>query len=373
MCEPETIMRASPSPSTPPFKFNSTTPEISTLSPTLVKRMQGDTCYICNQQGHWSWYCPLNSPNNKPLSPSPNPNSTPPSQLNPSTPEISSLSPNVVERMQREKCYRCNQQGHWSRYCPLNSPDNKPLSPSPSPNHKMIPCRCGHGFWEVKTSHSSKNPDRNYYVCPIKRGARCKDFIQWCDDPIDESELQPPLFRYPECECGAGVCRRVLVTIESTNAVKYCFECPVEKGHGSCGYHVWEEVLNNNRAALREDLHDSSLKENIPMNVNAKEETLDKPFDLSLKEAMVVNAVMDTKVPLMVDTSPSLPYVSALGEDLNDSSLKGNIPLNVTAQEETLDKPLDFSSKEVMLVNVVVDTKVPAMVDTPISSMSSAS
>ncbi|KAL2320403.1 hypothetical protein Fmac_029372 [Flemingia macrophylla] len=31
-------------------------------SPNLLKRMQQDTCYVCNQVGHWSWSCPLKSP-----------------------------------------------------------------------------------------------------------------------------------------------------------------------------------------------------------------------------------------------------------------------------------------------------------------------
>ncbi|XP_057447310.1 uncharacterized protein LOC130739098 isoform X2 [Lotus japonicus] len=202
---------------------------------------------------------------NQPLSPSRSPSNPPQFQLHPSTPE-KIPSPHIQKRMQGDTCFKCHQQGHWSWFCPLNSPNNKPLSSSShSPTHhspQNIHCRCGYGFCIIKTSNSERNPDRKYYSCPIKRGAQCKGygFMKWCDEPVDQSDLQPPLFKYPECECRAGVCRRVRGPEQSTNAVKYYFECPVKKGHGSCGYQVLEdEVLNNTslapvRQSMSEDL-----------------------------------------------------------------------------------------------------------------------
>ncbi|TKY62962.1 endonuclease VIII-like 3 [Spatholobus suberectus] len=177
-------------------------------------------------------------------SPSPSPSRV---QRQQSTPEIpANCSPKLVKRMQQDTCYTCKQRGHWSWYCPSKSPKTKPISPSPkqdSPvSHNTIQCRCGHGSCEIKTSRRGSD----YYACPIKRGAKCNEFVKWCDDPIDERDLQPPPFKYPECECGAGVCRRVKGT-ERHDAFKYYFACPVKQAHGSCGYRASEdELLNSN-------------------------------------------------------------------------------------------------------------------------------
>ncbi|XP_027351149.1 uncharacterized protein LOC113862253 [Abrus precatorius] len=189
------------------------------------------------------------------------PRSPPPStsrvQLHPSTPEIPiRCSPNLAKRMQGDTCYVCHQQGHWSWYCPLKSlSPKKPLLSSP-PKHEsqvspiMILCRCGHGFCEIKPSHSDRNWGRKYYACPIKRGAKCKDFVKWCDDRVDDSDLQPPVFKYPECECGAGVCRRVKGRENTDHAFKYFFVCPVKRDHGSCGYCVSEDELLNRESIV---------------------------------------------------------------------------------------------------------------------------
>lgn len=34
------------------------------VNPMIMKRMQSDICYRCGKLGHWSWFCPLNPPNN---------------------------------------------------------------------------------------------------------------------------------------------------------------------------------------------------------------------------------------------------------------------------------------------------------------------
>ncbi|XP_057437624.1 uncharacterized protein LOC130729804 isoform X2 [Lotus japonicus] len=194
---------------------------------------------------------------NQPLSPSRSPSNPPQFQLHPSTPE-KFPNPNIQKRMQGDTCFKCHQQGHWSWFCPLNSPNKNPLSSSSSSHSptlhspQNIHCRCGYGLCIIKTSKSERNPGRKYYACPVKRGAQCNGygFMKWCDEPVDQSDWQPPLFKYPECECGAGVCRRVKGTQESTSVVKYYFECPVKKDHGSCGYQVSEdEVLNNTSIA----------------------------------------------------------------------------------------------------------------------------
>ncbi|CAI8613520.1 unnamed protein product [Vicia faba] len=165
-------------------------------------------------------------------------------QFHPTTPEKSSrYSPN--SNPLNNNCFKCHQPGHWASVCPLKSSKSKPHFRSQVSPSQQIYCRCGHGFCEVKTSHSDKNYDRDYFTCPIKRGACCSTFVKWCDDPINESDLQPPLIKYPECDCGAGVCRKVMETEEGSRRVKSYFACPIKQSHGSCGYRVWEdEVLS---------------------------------------------------------------------------------------------------------------------------------
>ncbi|XP_058740073.1 uncharacterized protein LOC131612285 isoform X2 [Vicia villosa] len=166
-------------------------------------------------------------------------------QIHPTTPEKSTrFSPN--SNPLNNNCFKCHQPGHWASVCPLKSSTNTNSKPhSNSSASKQIHCRCGHGFCDVKMAHSDKNNGRYYFLCPIKRGARCSTFVKWCDDPINESDLQPPLIKYPACECGAGVCRKVMETEEGSCRVKSYFACPIKQSHGSCGFRVWEDELLN--------------------------------------------------------------------------------------------------------------------------------
>ncbi|XP_022633477.1 uncharacterized protein LOC106753695 isoform X2 [Vigna radiata var. radiata] len=145
----------------------------------------------------------------------------------------SDCPPHLVKLMQQQNCFTCGQIGHWCRYCPSKSPNSNSVSPSPNQVSPLAPnavqCRCGHGACEIKTARTG----RNYYTCPIK---------SWCDEPVAESDLQPPAIKYPECACKAGVCRRVKGK-ETDGVFKYYFTCPVKKGHGSCGYCVWEDEI----------------------------------------------------------------------------------------------------------------------------------
>ncbi|CAJ1786806.1 unnamed protein product [Sphenostylis stenocarpa] len=150
--------------------------------------------------------------------------------------------PNLVKQMEQSICYNCRQSGHWSWYCPSKSPNLNRVSPSPNQGSPVssntIQCRCGHGPCEIKPARCG----RNFYACPIKNGVKCTNFVKWCDDPVSELDLQPPLIKYPECACKAGVCRRVKGT-EVDGAFKYYFTCPIKEGHGSCGYRVWEDEI----------------------------------------------------------------------------------------------------------------------------------
>ncbi|KAL1352547.1 hypothetical protein HN51_016539 [Arachis hypogaea] len=155
--------------------------------------------------------------------------------------------PELVKRMQESKCFRCDEIGHWSWDCPFPAGHvKKPTTSfSSSGNRQTIFCRCGHGPCVVST-HSS---GRNFYACPITRGKACggyKKRIEWCDDGIEESYKEPPPDKYPECDCGAGVCRKV----EDPDVHKYYFACPVPRGHGACDYIVWEDELLDNKVTV---------------------------------------------------------------------------------------------------------------------------
>ncbi|MED6173068.1 hypothetical protein PIB30_055815 [Stylosanthes scabra] len=143
-------------------------------------------------------------------------------------------------RARDNNCYKCGKEGHWYRQCPLNNPNGTPL-----PNTKNIYCRCGYGFCSVKAAKTTKNFGRTFFICPIKEGKQCKGgFVGFCDDEKFNDSIydHPPLYKYPVCECGAGVCAKE----NDPNADrKFRFVCPVQPGHGHCGFIVTEDELRS--------------------------------------------------------------------------------------------------------------------------------
>ena len=93
----------------------------------------------------------------------PRPQTNPQSHLQSLSPENYAIrySPKLAQRMQRDTCFNCRKQGHWSFDCPLKSPNTG--------DFPKIYCRCGHGFCEVRTANNERNKGKKYYVCPIKR------------------------------------------------------------------------------------------------------------------------------------------------------------------------------------------------------------
>lgn len=71
-----------------------------------------------------------------------------------------------------------------------------------------------------------------FFLFPLFRfqGKKCRGFVQWCHDPIDESYLNPPPYKFPMCPCGAGVCRKEKENNgPNPNEAPYYFACPNEK------------------------------------------------------------------------------------------------------------------------------------------------
>nr|POF27229.1 hypothetical protein CFP56_12572 [Quercus suber] len=72
-------------------------------------------------------------------------------------PSHQSFALSLSQRMQKDTCFHCRQQGHWARDCPL-----KKSQPSTSFSNgldlPLFRCPCGLGSCLVRVSHSDKNP-----------------------------------------------------------------------------------------------------------------------------------------------------------------------------------------------------------------------
>ncbi|KAK2416087.1 hypothetical protein P8452_61109 [Trifolium repens] len=213
----------------------------------------------------------------------PHSSSSPQFQIPPTTPEKSTPSPALLQRMQHDQCYKCKKIGHWSPYCPNNNNNNNTNKQVSASATTLIYCPCGYGFCDVRKSKSEKNYGKSYFSCPNKRGARCGigTFLKWCD-AIDESDLQPPLFKYPECECGAGVCKKVVETGQCY------FICPIKQNHGSCGYRVSEYELLN-KASNDELVNNTSV---IPIR-QSRHRDLNEFFEGDQTDTAVKNLAND--------------------------------------------------------------------------------
>ncbi|XP_038972557.1 uncharacterized protein LOC103723908 [Phoenix dactylifera] len=171
---------------------------------------------------------------------------------------------------QKNVCFGCNQEGHWVRDCPLRA---RPSPGSPgsaaagigAPGGRGYPerqCPCGRGPCIVLTSRTERNPNRDFYRCPVKSATeKCKFFL-WCDTaspnqqhgyssptkPFQQRGAKIPAkpdlqhgageSSYPTCSCGAGRCR-VLTMTDGENAGRKYFACRIKKGQGECNHFQW--------------------------------------------------------------------------------------------------------------------------------------
>lgn len=94
---------------------------------------------------------------------------SPISRLNPNRLSLGHNQTTPMSRsMERDTCYFCEQKGHWASKCPQKS---KPSPSSGSTiidgrDFPDMPCPCGAGICIVLTSKTTKNPNRKFYRCP---------------------------------------------------------------------------------------------------------------------------------------------------------------------------------------------------------------
>ncbi|XP_050235285.1 uncharacterized protein LOC126683435 isoform X4 [Mercurialis annua] len=104
------------------------------------------------------------------------------------TENLKEFSNSTPQKMLNDECFKCKRKGHWANECPNKSP-KKSAASSPKNSTNSIPAtpvRCPWCFrlCRLKTSQTEKNPDRDYYACPVPDFGKC-EFFGWADPEVN--------------------------------------------------------------------------------------------------------------------------------------------------------------------------------------------
>ncbi|KAL5700566.1 hypothetical protein ACHQM5_025993 [Ranunculus cassubicifolius] len=153
--------------------------------------------------------------------------------------------------MQRDTYYAGKEQDYWFKDSPDKSKNTHiPCSPrSTNITNQAIPDKqcpdCGKPCLILR-SQTKENLGRMFYKCPTNWSG----YFQWCDDDKGANTSKSSKMHltrtsyeveenvqssYPECACGAGICKLETARSEKNDGRKF-FICPVKKGQGACNF-----------------------------------------------------------------------------------------------------------------------------------------
>ncbi|XP_030953403.1 uncharacterized protein LOC115976334 isoform X1 [Quercus lobata] len=270
-------------------------------------------------------------------------------------PSQQSFALSLSQRMQKDTCFHCRQQGHWARDCPL-----KKSQPSTSFSNgldlPLFRCPCGLGFCLVRVSHSDKNPGRKFFTCPGINGNKCGFFIKWCDEvTTGETSKSPPecVYPYPKCSCEAGVCKRIMLN-RSPNAGRTCFVCRVPRGFGACCFLQWEDTQE---ITTVNDIADESKHE-----IYAKTTLRKRPFDIDLGDSSIENPKRMKFDSLEMESPQHFPTVAhareLFGKEQEPLMERGECD---ESSDKTPSKGIESSSNLQGLVMLEAESRSPIM------------
>ncbi|KAL4191954.1 hypothetical protein AMTRI_Chr06g169860 [Amborella trichopoda] len=164
-----------------------------------------DVCFTCFERGHWARDCPEKLKRKK------------------------VCNEGLRREDRHENPKREDSPVYWKR-------ENGEMGPSNGEGSSLeVQCPCGGGPCPVSISKSRQNPGRKYYTCPMYQ--RC-GFFQWCDVP--SLPQSGSMLKFPICGCRAGECK-IFTSKTDKNPGRQFFVCPIKKGQGACNFFLWLE------------------------------------------------------------------------------------------------------------------------------------
>ncbi|XP_050235283.1 uncharacterized protein LOC126683435 isoform X2 [Mercurialis annua] len=195
------------------------------------------------------------------------------------TENLKEFSNSTPQKMLNDECFKCKRKGHWANECPNKSP-KKSAASSPKNSTNSIPAtpvRCPWCFrlCRLKTSQTEKNPDRDYYACPVPGK---NHFFQWFD------EFSSIVAKAPKCRCGAGICS-VSKIFTGVYAERWYYACRLKKDFGKCEFFGWAdpEVNTMMRRNGSESKEHSSLQSRTYI-ANSDMNKIEMSFEINVAE-----------------------------------------------------------------------------------------